>query len=562
MRPELQIGTVTRVSVTWQDGEAQPNLSSLDLVHVSHMGAHDFWPDEFVVEKLEGEGEIEVPPLLPIAESTTNSTPDIAALIGESQSSSDPVGDVRVSASVSKRRRFGVLERVDNAERICQVFWIGFCNGDCSCETLGAAAQAESEAVRDVHGRPTMPLGHAEISVYDVVEHSEYHYNMGDVVVRLLDKKENDEAKLAPARLPAKWVGELLAIQGGLLHVHWVEGSSSWIRPSEVLVVSSEDPEAWDDDVGSDQSSDYDDFERDYDYRDHDNHTVSHSFPRHGVCEPHQSHSGPVNAVFEALSNGDTRVEDLPPARCTSNALGHLPDTPNTQADFDGDGLKGVETGAGAEATVTGTGSSAGTGDQLSRCSIQNGEKHAERSPGQGLRSSESDGPNTVRESNMQEGHGSNDTMSFSLVAELPGHLYGAQPRSDSRLFAKAAQRESKLLLSSLPPGVFVCACEQRMDLMRAVILGPAKTPYEDGLFVFDIHLPADYPNSPPSVLFHSFGDRLNPNLYNNGKVCLSLLGTWVGQEGIETWNPAKSNLLQVLISIQALILVPEVFSP
>jgi hypothetical protein len=35
-----------------------------------------------------------------------------------------------------------------------------------------------------------------------------------------------------------------------------------------------------------------------------------------------------------------------------------------------------------------------------------------------------------------------------------------------------------------------------------------------------------------------------------------------VGQEGIETWNPAKSNLLQVLISIQALILVPEVFSP
>ena len=39
---------------------------------------------------------------------------------------------------------------------------------------------------------------------------------------------------------------------------------------------------------------------------------------------------------------------------------------------------------------------------------------------------------------------------------------------------------------------------------------------------------------------------RFNPNLYHCGKVCLSLLGTWSG----EAWNPASSNLSQVLISI------------
>jgi baculoviral IAP repeat-containing protein 6 len=50
---------------------------------------------------------------------------------------------------------------------------------------------------------------------------------------------------------------------------------------------------------------------------------------------------------------------------------------------------------------------------------------------------------------------------------------------------------------------------------------------------------------------------RFNPNLYNCGKVCLSLLGTWRGQQG-ENWNPDSSTLLQVLISIQSLILVPE----
>jgi Ubiquitin-conjugating enzyme len=47
---------------------------------------------------------------------------------------------------------------------------------------------------------------------------------------------------------------------------------------------------------------------------------------------------------------------------------------------------------------------------------------------------------------------------------------------------------------------------------------------------------------------------RFNPNLYNCGKVCLSLLGTWSGPG----WISGQSTLLQVLISIQALILVAE----
>lgn len=38
---------------------------------------------------------------------------------------------------------------------------------------------------------------------------------------------------------------------------------------------------------------------------------------------------------------------------------------------------------------------------------------------------------------------------------------------------------------------------------------------------------------------------RFNPNLYNCGKVCLSLLGTWSGAKG-ETWDPSASSTLQV----------------
>ena len=51
---------------------------------------------------------------------------------------------------------------------------------------------------------------------------------------------------------------------------------------------------------------------------------------------------------------------------------------------------------------------------------------------------------------------------------------------------------------------------------------------------------------------------RFNPNLYADGKVCLSLLGTWHGGDSSEKWNATHSNLLQVVVSIQGLILIPE----
>jgi ubiquitin-conjugating enzyme E2 O len=82
------------------------------------------------------------------------------------------------------------------------------------------------------------------------------------------------------------------------------------------------------------------------------------------------------------------------------------------------------------------------------------------------------------------------------------------------------------------------------------MIRGPEKTPYEDGLFFFDFQLSAEYPKAPPLCHYISYcSDRLNPNLYEDGKVCVSLLGTWSGK-GTEVWT-LHSNLLQVIVSIQ-----------
>lgn len=56
------------------------------------------------------------------------------------------------------------------------------------------------------------------------------------------------------------------------------------------------------------------------------------------------------------------------------------------------------------------------------------------------------------------------------------------------------------------------------------------------------------------SVYYHSGGLRINPNLYVDGKVCLSLLNTWTGR-GNEVWDPSSSSILQVLVSLQGLVL-------
>jgi len=67
----------------------------------------------------------------------------------------------------------------------------------------------------------------------------------------------------------------------------------------------------------------------------------------------------------------------------------------------------------------------------------------------------------------------------------------------------------------------------------KAMIIGPKDTPYEYGYYLFEFAYPANYPHSPPVVKFCT-GDgmtRFNPNLYKNGKVCLSVLNTWNGDQ-------------------------------
>ncbi|KAI1007234.1 hypothetical protein K3495_g994 [Podosphaera aphanis] len=119
--------------------------------------------------------------------------------------------------------------------------------------------------------------------------------------------------------------------------------------------------------------------------------------------------------------------------------------------------------------------------------------------------------------------------------------------------------KEVATLTTSLPPGIFLKVAESRIDVMKVLIVGSEGSPYAGGLFIFDIFLPGNYPFEPPKIKFvlngndsdrHSF----NPNLHRGGTVCLSILNTWHGSPN-ERWQPNKSTVLSVLISIQAMIL-------
>lgn len=86
-------------------------------------------------------------------------------------------------------------------------------------------------------------------------------------------------------------------------------------------------------------------------------------------------------------------------------------------------------------------------------------------------------------------------------------------------------------------------------DILKgyALIIGPKDTPYADGNFLFEIAYPTEYPYLPPTITYCTNGGsiRFNPNLYRRGKVCLSILNTWKGDQ----WTSCET-IRSVLLSL------------
>ena len=100
--------------------------------------------------------------------------------------------------------------------------------------------------------------------------------------------------------------------------------------------------------------------------------------------------------------------------------------------------------------------------------------------------------------------------------------------------------------------GIFYSHDEENMLKGYAMIIGPSDTPYFGGYYFFELNYPANYPYSPPHIVYCTNAEkiRFNPNLYTNGKVCLSLLNTWKGEQwtSCQTISTILLTLCTVLI--------------
>jgi ubiquitin-protein ligase len=144
----------------------------------------------------------------------------------------------------------------------------------------------------------------------------------------------------------------------------------------------------------------------------------------------------------------------------------------------------------------------------------------------------------------------------FAVMDEPDRHIFSSKGNSAHQSdVTRVISKEWSVMNDTVPERIYFRGYSSRMDLQRFLIIGASETIYYNSYFLFDMQLSTNYPQTPPSVLMHAFNMRINPNLYAEGKVCLSLLGTWAGQHHVENWDPKHSNILQVATSVQGLIL-------
>jgi len=129
----------------------------------------------------------------------------------------------------------------------------------------------------------------------------------------------------------------------------------------------------------------------------------------------------------------------------------------------------------------------------------------------------------------------------------------------------KLLQQQFKRLQSEPVEG-FACEIPDDANLFdwRIYVEGPKDTMYAGGIFQLSMIFPKDYPMSPPELRFLS--DFWHPNVYDDGKVCISILhppgeDEMSGELPEERWLPTQS-VSTILLSVISLLSDPNFSSP
>ncbi|CAJ1936476.1 unnamed protein product [Sphenostylis stenocarpa] len=505
----FMIGKIkTKVDVVWQNGEHTLGLDPENLLPVNVLNNHEFWPHQFVLEK----GASDYP--------------------------------LKTSS-----QRWGVVQCVDAKERTVKVQWktVSISNPD----NLTGDSLEET------------------VSAYELVEHPDYSCFFGDIMFKAAQKQLGNQADKEKAKsvtdltaeavpkngnqmgyqdeFPDSYfmscIGNVTGFKDGDVEVTWATGFTTMVAPYEILRIEKHEgstvtPTPYETTVEeiTQEMIEHGSLPSDQKGKDLLNADVSreNSGKNLGECS---SFSLP-RAAFELFSSIKASILQTFSGALLSGAVSAIP-TFEKENGYDFLDKKHLET---CDLCA----------EQHSMTELQSTEDKG--SFPESIKTHEKNGfPFSLDTNN------SNPFKQFDVIENCPDHHFfgegqGLSVSQVKRGWLKKVQQEWSILEKNLPESIYVRGFEERMDLMRAAIVGASGTPYHEGLFFFDICFPPEYPNEPPMVHYNSGGLRLNPNLYESGKICLSLLNTWTGT-GTEVWNPGASTILQVLLSLQALVL-------
>ena len=433
-----------------------------------------------------------------------------------------PVPDM---PGISQPGKVGVVQSVSSADRMARVLW---CPDACLhyAEDTDTGVKSLLTGVINLAGTEE-----EEVSLYDVEAPSAMNVRRGDIV--LIVRQRNNRVNRLPSAIEMDWVGEIVdTCLDGTLTVRLgaaAEVEDVSLRREDVVVAIRSD--------GSDEIDDWGDDDMDDEVwaRNSEDSDVDASDEEDD--EDKSEEEDEIEVRYEDENGEPLDEEDVEDENWESDDVGE-------EEDQEGD----VDM---ADAPpLTPPTSHSVTPPDSSRFEHMKGSPTSTTSTAAEPTSSPPPAPYLI------------------LDGSAPSsHHFASKPSTENTTHLKRVQKEHKILRSAdaLPHGVYVRTWESRLDLLRVLFIGPAETPYADAPFVIDFYLDSNFPSTPPQAFFHSWtsesglggAGRVNPNLYEDGKICLSLLGTWEGTKG-EGWNAGRSTLLQVIVSLLGLVLVRE----
>ncbi|KAG6383834.1 hypothetical protein SASPL_156397 [Salvia splendens] len=490
------VKTKTKVDVLWQNGSQSLGLDSRLVYPVNIVDAHDFLPDVFVLEKGTADDDSQVP----------------------------------------RPQRWGVVRSVDPKERTVKVKW---CKS--SPDWIGSKEEQTEEVV----------------SAYELVEHPDYCYNLGEVVFSaekgILDLSNRDSPEIPNVHTGKgedlgavennvdqtvylnktflSQFGTVVGLKHEAIQVQWGTGAVTEVAPYEIYRVDK--------------------------------------------CE-----SAAASVLGDATAQ--TPIEELPlknqiSGQKSKDVFGHNDDTAK---DYGSHSISQVVLGVLTRVTSSLLGTLGTSLYSGYRCTSEVGDAPHEEEALELCRlnldaqiPAEDDMETPEKMTSLQTTQANDDITlpsgserlgwfrRFDMVNDYSDHHFANESgmnlqspqfwhiSGETKLVKKGSPRmraflRKTFLVRILPccdlylvfETIYVRVYEERMQLLRAAIVGSDGTPYHDGLFFFDIYLPPEYPNVPPVYGLLQFGGlRINPNLYESGKALVLNAKPYFNEAGYDS---------------------------